>query len=147
MEKLVHFLQENQVQFEILGHEKPIVSAQDGADLFGIKLGQTAPTLILKNDEEYAALIISGDYGRVDFAGLAQKLGLNKLKLAKPQEVEEFTGFTIGCVPLLGHGLPVILDSKLFRYEWIFGGTGVPEATLKIKPSEVERLNRVIARL
>lgn len=34
MEKLVHFLQENQVQFEILGHEKPIVSAQDGADLF-----------------------------------------------------------------------------------------------------------------
>lgn len=147
MEKLLHFLQENQVQYEILYHEKPIASAQDGAAWFGIELGQTAPTLILKGDQGYAALIISGNYGRVDLAVLAQKVGPGKLKLAKPQEVVEVTGFTIGSVPLIGHGLPVILDSGLYKYEWIFGGTGVPEATLKIKPSEVERLNRVLARL
>ncbi|WP_410771951.1 aminoacyl-tRNA deacylase [Fontibacillus sp. BL9] len=147
MEKLVHFLQENQAKYEIISHERPIASAQDGADLFGIELGQTAPALIVKGDDGYAALIISGDYGRVDFAEVAQKAGLEKLKLAKPREVVEATGFSIGSVPLIGHGLPVILDSKLFRYEWIFGGTGVPEVTLKINPSEVERLNRVIARL
>lgn len=85
MEKLVHFLQENQVQFEILGHEKPIVSAQDGADLFGIKLGQTAPTLILKNDEEYAALIISGIMGGSILPGLHKSLVLTSSSWRSPR--------------------------------------------------------------
>ncbi len=147
MEKLMHFLQENQAQFEIIYHDKPVSSAQDGADLFGIELGQTAPTLILKGEGGYAALIISGAYGRIDLAEVAQKAGLEKLKLARPREVVEVTGFSVGSVPLIGHGLPVILDPGLFRYEWIYGGTGVPEASLRINPSDLERLSRVITRL
>ena len=67
MEDLISILEKNNIDFEIINHDKEIYSAQEGADYFGIDIGQTAPTLILKTDKGFYSLIISGDYGRVDF--------------------------------------------------------------------------------
>ncbi|WP_225221031.1 hypothetical protein [Bacillus norwichensis] len=36
--------------FEIIQHEKPLLSAKEGADYFGIEIEQTAPTLIIKTE-------------------------------------------------------------------------------------------------
>ncbi|WP_239614580.1 aminoacyl-tRNA deacylase [Cohnella mopanensis] len=145
MKNLISFLNEHKVDHEIIQHEVSIQSAQDGADYFGIEIGQTAPTLILKSEDSYYAIIISGDYGRIDFENLMMILNCNELKLAKPKEVEQITGCTIGNVPLIGHNLPTIIDRQLHRYAYIYGGTGIHNSTLKISPVEVEKLNQVVA--
>ncbi|MEK4325694.1 hypothetical protein MKZ24_06375 [Paenibacillus sp. FSL R7-0297] len=41
--------------------------------------------------------------------------------------------------------LPYILDRGLFRYPFIYGGTGVPVSTLKLNPHDLEKLNQVVA--
>ncbi|HTG68571.1 MAG TPA: hypothetical protein VL921_04865, partial [Candidatus Udaeobacter sp.] len=63
MEQLITVLNNRQIEYEILKHGKKIHSAQEGAEYFGIEIGQTAPTLILKTDKGYYSLILSGDYG------------------------------------------------------------------------------------
>jgi Cys-tRNA(Pro)/Cys-tRNA(Cys) deacylase len=48
MDNLKAILQKNNVSFEIIHHEHPIHSAQEGADYFGIEIGQTALTFSLR---------------------------------------------------------------------------------------------------
>ena len=147
MDNLRTILQENEVQFEIIHHEKPIRTAQEGADYFGIELGQTAPTLVLKSEKGYFSMIISGSRGRVDLEELSGILGCNHLKMANPKEVQQITGYTVGSVPLVGLSLPCIVDRELFRYPFIYGGTGEPTSTLKITPKALEKLNQVVVLL
>ncbi len=85
MDNLKTILQEKEVQYEIIHHEKQIRTAQEGVDYFGIEIGQTAPTLVLS--------------------------------------------------------LPCIVDRGLFRYPFIYGGTGEPASTLKIVPNALEKIN------
>jgi len=147
LENLITFLQENEVQFEIMYHENPIRTAQEGAAYFGIEIGQTAPTLILKSEKGYFAMIISGGRRRVNLEEVSEILGCNQLKLAKPKEIKQITGYTVGSVPLVGLSMPCILDRNIFRYPFIYGGTGEPTSTLKITPNALEKLNQVVALL
>lgn len=147
MKNLITFLQENEVQFEIMYHENPIRTAQEGAAYFGIEIGQTAPTLILKSEKGYFAMIISGGRRRVNLEEVSEILGCNQLKLAKPKEIKQITGYTVGSVPLVGLSMPCILDRNIFRYPFIYGGTGEPTSTLKITPNALEKLNQVVALL
>ncbi|GGH27023.1 aminoacyl-tRNA deacylase [Paenibacillus segetis] len=144
MDKLVAILEQQEIEYEIIEHNKQLNSAQEGADYFGISIGQTAPTLILKSEKGFYALIVSGDHGKVDFATLRELLSVEQVKLASPQEVEEVTCSKIGNVSLINQGLLTILDRKLIRYEFVYGGTGHPLTTLKIRPSDLEKLNQIV---
>ena len=84
MDTLKTILQETKIQFEIIHHEKQIRTAQEGADYFGIKVDQTATTLILKSEKGYFAMIVSGNRGRVNLEDVSRILGCNQLKMATP---------------------------------------------------------------
>jgi len=112
-------------------------------------LGQTAPTLIVKSHgealEQYYALILSGDRGRADLELVGKLLVQSAIKLASPGEVKQVTGFRIGSIPLIGLGLPCVLDRSLFRFDFVYGGMGEETITLKIEPATLAALNKVVA--
>lgn len=148
MNQVIQLLEEEQVDYEIIHHEIVIQTAQQGAAYFGIEAGQTAPTLIIRAGTEFYALILSGDYGKVDFSKIQEILGCEEgVVLAKPKEVESQTGYSVGSVPLVGHGLRTIIDRQLNRYRYIYGGSGQANSTLKIAPGDVEQINRIQAYL
>ncbi|AIQ19121.1 prolyl-tRNA synthetase [Paenibacillus sp. FSL H7-0357] len=144
MDNLKAILQEKGVQYEIIHHEKQIRTAQEGADYFGIEIGQTAPTLVLKSEKGYFAMIVSGNRGRVNLEEVSDILECNQLKMATPKEVQQITGYTVGSVSLV-LSLPCIVDRGLFYYPFVYGGTGEPASTLKIAPNDLEKLNQVVA--
>jgi len=146
MQELQDILKAFPYKFEIIEHESPIRSREDGKKFFGIEYGQTAPTLILKTDtSDFYALIISGKREKIEFEKVAKILGCTKVKLASPKEVKTITGFEVGSVRLVGLKLPCILDEELFNYDFIYGGTGQPTYTLKIQPQALKEMNQVIA--
>ncbi|MEH7462290.1 hypothetical protein V7166_09435 [Bacillus thuringiensis] len=53
MNNLKITLQEHEVPFEIIHHEKQIRTAQEGADYFGVEIGQTATTLVIKSEKDF----------------------------------------------------------------------------------------------
>jgi Cys-tRNA(Pro)/Cys-tRNA(Cys) deacylase len=147
VEDLQELFQKYNVPFELINHKVPIHTAQEGATHFGITIGQTAPTLILKTDKGFFALIMSGDRGHVDLDEVASIVGCNKVKLAGAREVEKVTGCTVGSISMVGHNLPCIIDKRLFQYSYIYGGSGTATCTLKINPSALEKLNKIVATL
>lgn len=145
LEGLQGILERSKYTYEIIQHEKPILSKQDGTKYFGIEVGQTAPTLILKTDKGFFVLIVSGSRSKVNFGKIADILGCSKVKLASPEEVQKVTGFQVGSVRMVGLDLPCVIDKRLFHYDFIYGGTGQSTFTLKIEPQALTELNQVIA--
>ncbi|ACA44796.1 hypothetical protein FDC22_05605 [Clostridium botulinum] len=144
MDNLKTILQEKEVQYKNIQHEKQIRTAREGAYYFGIEIGQTAPTLVVKSEKGYFAMIVSGSRGRVNLEKVSRIIGCNELKMANPKEVRQITGYTAGSVSLV-LSLPCILDRELFRYPFIYGGTGEPASTLKLAPNDLEKINQVVA--
>lgn len=142
VQELQTYLEQNDCDFEIIAHEAPILSAQDAANYFDVE--KAAPTLILQTEEGLIALIVSSRRGRLDFKALKQELGFAKMKMADPSTVMEATGYQAGAVPLIGHQLPCIFDNRLLSFDYVFGGTGDERQTLKIAPSDVSRLNKIV---
>lgn len=147
MDNIKTILNESKYDYEIIKHEKKIYSAQDGAEYFGIEIGQTAPTLILSTDNGLMALIMSGSKGKIDFDKLEDELGFIVKGLANKKDIEKSLGFCVGAIPLVGHDLPTIIDSKLYKYDYVYGGTGNEDYTLKISPEALVQLNDVIAEI
>ncbi|MED3996069.1 YbaK/EbsC family protein [Peribacillus frigoritolerans] len=144
MEELQEILEKSKYTYEIIQHEKPILSKQDGTKYFGIEVGQTAPTLILNSDKGFFVLIVSGSRSQVNFEKIADILGCSKVKLASPEEVQKVSGFQVGSVPMIGIDLPCVIDKRLFHYDFIYGGSGQSTSTLKIEPQALNELNHVI---
>ncbi|MCP1165891.1 YbaK/EbsC family protein [Bacillus sp. 1813sda1] len=145
MEELQGILEKSNYTYEIIEHEKPILSRQDGSEYFGIEVGQTAPTMILTTDKGFFGLIVSGSRSKVSFEKIAYILGCSKVKLASPEEVQKITSFQVGSVRMVGLGLPCVIDNRLFHYDYIYGGTGQSTFTLKLEPQALMELNQVIA--
>jgi prolyl-tRNA editing enzyme YbaK/EbsC (Cys-tRNA(Pro) deacylase) len=144
LETLKGILERSKYTYEIIQHEKPILSKQDGTKYFGIEVGQTAPSLILKTDKGFFVLIVSGSRSKVNFEKIADVLGCSKVKLASPEEVQKVTGFQVGGVRMVGLDLPCVIDKRLFQYDFIYGGTGQSTFTLKIEPQALNELNQMI---
>jgi prolyl-tRNA editing enzyme YbaK/EbsC (Cys-tRNA(Pro) deacylase) len=147
MDTIQTFLDNSNLEYEFIFHEKQIYSAADGAKYFNINPGQTAPTLILESERRYFSLVFSGIREHVDFKEIAKLLNVSKIKLAKKEKVHEITGFFLGDTPMVGLPFLNIFDKKLLQYPFIFGGSGQANRTLKISPSALETLNNPFAYL
>lgn len=139
---LKQLLTDQNADFEILTHDKPIHSKQDALGYF--RLEETAPTLILETENGYLALIISGEREKIDFRQLKKLTNCKKLQLANSDVIQEIMNLKAGQVPLIGHQLPCVIDKKLFNYPYVYGGTGDLFHTLKIKPDDLVKANQVI---
>lgn len=137
-------LTEQRADFEIMQHDIPIKSKNDALGYF--KLEETAPTLIVKSESDYYALIISGERSKVDFEPIKGWLGCDVLKMANKREIAEKFNLETGQIPLVGHDLACIIDNRIFKHRFVYGGTGDWYYTLKIKPDDLLKANNVILR-
>lgn len=129
-------------EFEIIHHDMPIKSKKDATGYF--KIGETVPTLIIKTEKDFFALIVSGERNKVNFNLIKSLLGCDQILLANSHEVYEKLGLETGQIPLIGHDLPCIVDNRIFKYPFVYGGIGDMYYTLKIKPDDIVKANNVI---
>jgi prolyl-tRNA editing enzyme YbaK/EbsC (Cys-tRNA(Pro) deacylase) len=57
--------------------------------------------------------------------------------MASSDEVRAATGFAIGGVPPIGHGLPVIFDTALLDYELIYAAGGDGNTLFEVAPRKL----------
>lgn len=117
-------------------------SAADAADAIGCPLGAIVKSVVLivehgDGDDESVVAYASGEH-RVDEDALAAYLEAESAQTATPDEVKEFTGWSIGGVPPVGHGVErTLFDESLLEHQEIWGGAGTPEAVAAFDPAVV----------
>ena len=140
--ELENHLRNNNIVFEIIAHNSPILSTSDAAKYFDIE--KAAPTFVMDTEQGLIACIISSRRGKIDLKTMGQALGFTKFKFADKEKIEKTIGYQTGIIPLVGHNLPCIFDNILFEHDYIYGGSGDELHTLKIAPGDIVRLNNVI---
>ncbi|CAB1246404.1 aminoacyl-tRNA deacylase [Clostridium sp. MT-14] len=147
MENIREILKKSGCSYELIHNDVPIRTAKEGADYFKIDIDQIAPTLIIYTAVGFHVLIVSGERGHVNFKDIKHLLGCKNVRLATKEEVKSVTGFSVGNVPMLGISLPCIIDRKLLKFSFVYGGSGEKDTTLKIDPNALFKLNKVVGTL
>ena len=86
-------------------------------------------------------LVLTSGANRVDEARVGELLG-ESIQRAGADEVRTATGFSIGGVPPLGHGLPmdVVVDEDLLQYAVVWAAAGTPTEVFCITPDDLVRV-------
>ena len=140
---LKNILNENNVNYEIIKHDKPILATKDAKGYFDVS--KSAPVIILLTEKGLVAYIKSITKGKINFSIIKEAISCNNVEMADKNIIFDKIGFTIGSIPLVGTSLSCIFDKKLLEFDYAYGGTGDPNYTLRIAPTDIIRLNNIIA--
>jgi prolyl-tRNA editing enzyme YbaK/EbsC (Cys-tRNA(Pro) deacylase) len=110
-------------------------TAEAAAEAVDAPVGSIVKSLIFLADGAPLLVLVAGDR-RADVKRLRAALGLSKrrLRIARPHEVLEQTGFEVGGVAPLGHRAPLrtLIDRSLGRFEHLWAAAGSGHAVFPI---------------
>jgi len=134
------------VAIEVTVFDESTHTAAEAAGAVGAELGQIVKSLVFVVEQDGADLepivvLISGPH-RVDLRRLAAVLGRPDVRRATAREANDLTGFVIGGIPPFGHdhGVRVVMDPDLGRYETVWAAAGLPTAVFPVAPATLRML-------
>jgi prolyl-tRNA editing enzyme YbaK/EbsC (Cys-tRNA(Pro) deacylase) len=137
--RVAEYLSKSGVIFEMRDFGESTKNSALAASALGCTVAEIAKSVVFVG-ERTAVVIISGDR-RIDPEKLAGVIG-GTLRIAKPEEVRERTGYPIGGVPPFPHaqGVDVIPDRSLMRFSHVWAAAGTPNSVFRIGTSELVRI-------
>ena len=121
-------------------------SSAEAAAEIGCKLEEIAKSIVLKSETDNYYLFICSGIHKVDIKK-ADLLISEDLKVAKPSEIRDFTGFATGGVSPLGHKSKIakIYDDYLINLDLVYAAAGTPKHVLRCKPDQLLKKTKGIA--
>ena len=111
-------------------------SVAQAATALGVEEGQIAKSIVFVMDGEPVVVVASGRH-RIDRDKVCDALDCAEGRMASSDEVRAATGFAIGGVPPIGHGLPVVFDTALMDYEVIYAAGGDGNTLFSVAPRQL----------
>jgi prolyl-tRNA editing enzyme YbaK/EbsC (Cys-tRNA(Pro) deacylase) len=108
----------------------------EAAAAIGCEPGQIAKSIVFVMDGEPVVVVASGRH-RIDQAKVCDALDCAEGRQASPDEVRAATGFPVGGVPPIGHGLPVVFDSALLEYDVLYAAGGDGNTMFEVAPRQL----------
>ena len=113
--------------------ENSTKTVKDAADAVGCDEAMIAKSIVVVCDGEPVVCVASGAH-RVDIERVALACDCGEARPATPDEVRAATGFKVGGVPPFGHGLPVLFDEALMRFDSVWAAGGDANSLFEIDP-------------
>jgi prolyl-tRNA editing enzyme YbaK/EbsC (Cys-tRNA(Pro) deacylase) len=116
-------------------------TAKAAAEFLGCDVGQIANSLVFRAEESDAALLVmSSGAKRVDIARLAALAG-EPVGKADADFVRRHTGFAIGGVAPVGHGVTrTFVEKNLAAYRELWAAAGHPHTVFRLTYAELLRI-------
>jgi prolyl-tRNA editing enzyme YbaK/EbsC (Cys-tRNA(Pro) deacylase) len=118
-------------------------TAADAAEAAGCELAQIVKSLVVLCDGAPLLVLVPGDR-RADLEKVRRAAGAGTARVARPDEVEQATGFGPGGVapfPLTAIER-VLIDRTLLAHAVVWAGAGSPSHIVRLEPRELVRLTR-----
>ena len=116
--------------------DESTATVAEAATALGVDQGQIAKSIVFVMDGEPVLVVASGRH-RIDQEKVCEALDCAEGRQASPDEVRAATGFPIGGVPPIGHGLPVVFDAALLEYEVIYAAGGDGNTLFEVTPRQL----------
>lgn len=137
--ELKNFLKENGINAEFYEFSEPTLTVEDSARQLDIKPERIVKSLVFKDRENNPLLAIVSGSREVDEDKLSEAHG-SKVQLVKAREVEQFTGYKIGEVPPINHGLKTYVDEDILSFDRVVAGGGSTHTLIEIDPADIRKI-------
>ncbi len=140
VEPVAEWIRVNGVRWRLIRASGRTTTVDDAARFLGVDRSRIVKTLIAVAGDDVYAVVIPGDK-RLDMRKLADIAGVRP-RLAKPEEVVEKTGYSVGGVPpiALPDNVKLVIDESLLRHDRVYGGGGEDGVLLEFNPRELVEL-------
>lgn len=114
-------------------------TAAEAAAFLGCEIGAIANSLIFMTERGPILVLTSGSH-RVDTAVLAQRIGVEAVGRATPDQVRAATGQPIGGVAPVGHPAPIptYIDVELAEHGELWAAAGIPASVFEISYEDLK---------
>lgn len=112
------------------------------APLAAAALGTTVATIVkslLFIADDAPVLVLAAGDRKVDRDLVARARKARSVRLAKPAEVADITGYPVGGVPPVAHAarLPVLMDRTLLDHPTVYAAAGAGNAIFAVAPTRL----------
>jgi prolyl-tRNA editing enzyme YbaK/EbsC (Cys-tRNA(Pro) deacylase) len=121
-------------------------TAKDAAAAVGCELSQIVKSLVFVCDGAYVLALVPG-VRRADEAAIAAAVSGAAIRIARPEEVVQATGFEPGAVaPFPQRAVSQsLIDNDFFRHSVVWVGAGSAAHMAALPPGDLQRLARARA--
>lgn len=137
------FLISNSIKFEFIEHE-PTPTSEDAARVRGTRPEEGAKAIILKvsKTQDNVMVVLPGNL-KIDSKKIRNVIN-SEISFEDPQKILEKFGIIVGGVPpfgnLLGSGIKMLIDQKLFENINISFNCGVRTASITMTSKDYKKL-------
>lgn len=134
-------LDDRRVKYKMFSHE-PVYTSDQAAKVRGVELKTGVKALIFKTEKgKFVLGLVSADK-KIDTSRLAAAAKVEKLVLAKPEEVFEETGCKIGSVHPFGNlmNLPTYMDPGILENERVNFNVGMHTTSIQMNPEDLVKI-------
>ena len=127
------FLRDYDPNLRVISLDTSARTAVDAAKSLNCPEGAIVKSLLFSADDSFILCLVSGDK-KASFNKLKKNLIIEKIEMAKAEDVKRVTGYTIGGVSPVGHlkRIDIFIDNNLDRFKELFAAAGHPNCVFKI---------------
>ncbi len=121
-------------------HEKTTKTSFEAAQALKVEVGQIAKSILFRVGDIYGLFVAAGDIKICDKKAKTLLGGGGKARIAKPDEVEEMTGFKVGgvCPFDIDQSIPIFLDRSMQRFDKVYSAAGSAHSYLPITLKQLQ---------
>ena len=120
---------------EIIEPKGEVKHVRQVVELLGIQPDQIIKSLLFIVNEKEPVLVIVDGSSKASLEKLSRIFG--NIRMAKPKEVEQITGYKVGGIPPVGIPVRTVIDKKVVEKAFVIGGGGRVDRLSKLDPKKI----------
>jgi len=143
---IISLLDKEQIDYKLFEH-KPVLSYEDSVEVqreAGYE-GTEGKSLVLKTDDTFIVYVtIMGK--KVNFAVIKETLGVKKIRLATPEELQEHFGAVPGCAYPFGFDetYAIYVDPTIYEQPWFIFSPALPTYTVQVHGEDLKKVFNIL---
>lgn len=138
---LERYCRERDLAARLLHLSVPTPTVQAAAEAVGCPPAQIVKSVLFLADGSPVVAVASG-LARIDRRAVADHCQVSgkRVRLARPEEVEQYTAYPVGALPPFGHPEPLLtlLDFRVLQQDTVYAGGGAENALLEMDPRVIQ---------
>lgn len=138
-EKLKKYMEENSIQAEYLSFEQSCHSVEEAAKAANAERGDFVKNICMVDAAENIIVAIVKGEDRASTSRVAKALGIERPRIATPEEILEKTGYPCGGVPSFGFNAIFLIDPRVMEREIVISSGGSEKSLMRVSSKEMQR--------
>jgi prolyl-tRNA editing enzyme YbaK/EbsC (Cys-tRNA(Pro) deacylase) len=139
--KIKQFIIDNKVDAKHIKFDQSCHTVEDAARAVGTTPDNFVKNICLIDNQGNLIIAIVKGEDRVSTTRVGKELGIEKPRMATPEEILERTGYPRGGTPSFGYSATFLIDPRVMEKDIVYSGGGSENSLIQARPAILREAN------